>query len=259
MANHKQKNKIKKGIILADLQYPFHNIELLNNVEKYMASQKWDYLLYLGDILDMDALSHHAFEEGNMRALEGKRLIEDYNNVSQILERHRKIVGHKCEIIFFIGNHEEWAAKFLDKYPQLIGLLEPENNLPFKELNIKVIKPRHYHKINKIYFVHGDFQQGYISRHHAMKMVETFNRNVVYGHHHSLQAFTKISPAGIDETHTAYCIPCLGDTSPEWAKDRPNAWLNGFGIFYTTQDTFTIVPIVSAKGNFISPEGVLWK
>lgn len=253
------KDRVKRGLILADLQFPQHNPELLCVVEKYMASQHWDFLIYLGDFLDMDAISHHAFESGDSRYLEGKRLKKDYEEASKILQRHRKIVGKKCETIFFMGNHEEWAEKFLDKYPQLEGFLEVENNLPLKELNIKVVPPRHFHKIDKILFVHGDINKGFGSKHHAMKMVETFNRNVVYGHHHSLQTFTKISPAGLDETHTAHCIPCLANTAPEWAKDRPNSWLPGFGTFFTNSNAFTLIPIVAPHNKFISPEGKLWE
>ena len=224
-----------------------------------MIGERWDYLIYLGDFLDMDAISHHALEKGDARSLEGKRLKKDYEEAAEILERHRKIVGPKCEIVFFLGNHEEWAEKFLDKYPQLEGFLEVENNLPLRKLNIEVIKPRHYKKIGKIYFVHGDFQAGYyVSQHHAKRMVETFNRNVVYGHHHTYQGFTKISPAGIDETHSAHCIPCVADTAPSWAKDRPNSWLTGFGVFYVSEDAFTVIPIIAAKNRFICEQGKRW-
>ena len=250
---------IKKGIILADLQFPQHNPKLLSLIEKKLISERWDYLIYLGDFLDMDAISHHAFEAGDVRSLEGKRLKNDYEAASKILRRHRKAVGKKCEIVFFLGNHEEWAEKFLDKYPQLEGFLEVENNLPLAELNIEVVKPRHFKKIGKIYFVHGDFQQGYVSQHHAKRMVETFNRNVVYGHHHTYQGFTKISPAGIDETHSAHCIPCVADTAPSWAKDRPNSWLCGFGVFYVSIAEFTIIPIIAAKNSFVDEKGRLFK
>jgi hypothetical protein len=224
-----------------------------------MASKKWDYVVYLGDFLDMDAISHHAYEQGDMRSLEGKRLKDDYKAASLILRKHRKIVGKKCEIIFFLGNHEEWAEKFLDKFPQLEGYIEVRNNLPLDELNIKVIEPRHFHKIGKIVFVHGDISQGFGSKHHAMKMVDTYNRNVVYGHHHTLQTFTKISPVGIDETHTAHCLPCVANTAPDWSQDKPNSWLNGFGIFYTSEQSFSVFPIVSTTNGFISPEGEIWK
>ena len=123
-------------------------------------------------------------------------------------------------------------------------------------MDIKIIPYRQFVKLGKIYFIHGDIQQGYQSANHAKKVVETYNRNVVYGHHHTLQAHTKISPVGIEETHTAYCIPALADTNPDWAKDRPNSWLNGFGVFYITDGgNFSVFPIVAIKNSFISPDG----
>lgn len=247
---------IKKGLILADLQFPAHNRKLLENVEKYMASEKWDYLIYLGDFLDMDALSHHAIEKGNFRALEGKRLKKDYAEAEKILRRHRKIVGKNCKVIFFLGNHEEWGRKFVDKYPTLEGMIEPENILPLKELDIEVIEPRHLKKIGKMYFIHGDIHGGnFVSAAHAKKIVETYNRNVIYGHHHTQQSYTKISPAGIEDTHTAFCLPCMANTSPEWHGDRPSAWLNGFGQFYVSKNNFHLSTIVAVHNSFIAPNG----
>src|ERR1019366_6276824 len=107
----------KAGIILADLQFPNDNPILLNSVEKYMASRRWDFLVYLGDMLDMDAISHHAMEAGEFRNLEGKRLKKDYEAFEKILRRHRKIVGKDCQVYYFFGNHEEWAARLIDHMP----------------------------------------------------------------------------------------------------------------------------------------------
>jgi hypothetical protein len=190
----------------------------------------------LGDQLDMDAISHHAMESNDQRSLEGKRLKKDYEDFSKILRRHRKIVGRECEIYFFMGNHEEWASRLVDTMPTLEGFIEPENNLPFEELKIKVIPPRHSLKLGKIVFIHGDLDRGYGSIHHAKKAVELYNKNIVYGDKHTLQVFTKVSPIGIDETHTGFAIPCLADIRPKWARDKPNSWLNGFGVFYLTDE-----------------------
>jgi predicted phosphodiesterase len=246
---------MKKALILADIQFPQHNAELLKNVEKYMADEKWDDLIYLGDALDMDAISHHAFEEGNNRALEGKRLKKDYELFASILRRHKKLVGNKCNITFFKGNHEEWADQFVDKYPTLEGMIEMEDNLPFKELGIDIIRPRRWKKIGKVLFIHGDIGRGYVPTVHAKKVVELYNMNVVYGHHHSFQAYTRVSPMGIEETHTAYCLPAVADISPEWNKDQPNAWLNGFGVMFYNEDNFTLMPIVAVHNKFIAPNG----
>lgn len=245
---------IKRGIILADLQFPQHNQTLLFNVMRFMREHHWDYLILLGDFLDMDAISHHAFESQNHKALEGKRLKRDYEDASKIIKTLSAIVG-KAEKVFFMGNHEEWAAKFLETYPQLEGFLEPENNLPLSELGFEVIPPRHAKKIGKILFAHGDVsngQMGYTSMYHAKKMVDLYNKNVVYGDKHTLQVFTKVSPFGIQDTHTAYCIPALANIAPAWAKDRPNSWINGFAYFEMSETRFTIYPIVSVHNGFIA-------
>src|SRR5690348_10857373 len=116
----------RAGIILCDLQFPNDNPVLLNSVERYMASRRWNFLVYLGDMLDMDAISHHAMESGDQRSLEGKRLKKDYEAFEKILRRHRKIVGRECEIYYFMGNHEQWAEKLIDHMPTLEGFIEPE-------------------------------------------------------------------------------------------------------------------------------------
>lgn len=246
--------KPKAGLILADMQFPNNNPALLNSVEGYMSSRSWDYLVYLGDQLDMDAISHHAMQSHDGRSLEGKRLKKDYADFAKILRRHRQIVGKKCQIYFFMGNHEEWAKRLVDTIPTIEGFIEPEANLPFEELDIKIIPPRRAMKINRIVFIHGDIDRGYGSTHHAKKTVELYNRNVVYGHRHTLQVFTKVSPVGMDDTHSAYSIPCLADIHPKWNRDMPTSWLNGFGVFFFTDDNFSVFPIVAISNHFIAPD-----
>lgn len=249
-----------KGIALYDLQYPKHNPNLLKVVEKYLKSEKWDYLIYGGDNMDMDAISHWSIDGENNRALEGKRLKNDYKGFSEMLLRHKKLVGKKCKIYFFIGNHEENPDRFVDKHPTLEGMIEILSNLPLKEIDAQIIKPRDFLKLGKIYFIHGDINSGqYAPQNHAKKIVDIYNRNVVYGHHHSLMVHTKISPAGINETHTAFSIPCMADTNPDWAKNKPNAWINGFATFYITKNNFSVFPVVAINNSFISPEGKYYK
>lgn len=248
--------KVKKGILLYDLQYPNHNPRLLQLWEQYLKSETWDYLIYGGDIMDMDAISHHALSSGDLRSLEGKRLKDDYAYIAKMLTRHRSIVGDKTQMYYLNGNHEDWADKLVSKFPGLEGMIEPAENLPFKELGIKVVEPRGFLKIGKVHFIHGDINSGgYTPQNVAKKVVDVYNRNVVFGHHHTLQSFTKSSPIGIDETHTAHCIPCMADTKPGWARGMPTRWLNGFGVFYVTPTAFTILPIVAANNCFVTPEG----
>jgi len=225
-----------------------------------MASRDWDALLYVGDMMDMDAISHHALEHNDRRSLEGKRLKKDYENFAKILRRHRKIVGKKCKIYYMLGNHEEWADRMVDMFPGLEGMIEPRYCLPFDELNIEVIDYRKHLKLGKLYFIHGDLQSGsYTPVNVAKKIVEIYNRNVAFGHHHTLQAYTKISPQGIDETHTGYALPCLADTNPKWNRGMPTKWINGFAVYFFDEDTFSLFPVVAAKNSFYAPDGKLYQ
>jgi hypothetical protein len=256
-----QKSKIlsgvHRGIAIYDLQYPQHNQKLLANIERYMKDHPIDYLVYGGDTLDMTSLNHH--EPKNYRDLEGRRAKKDYDEVSTILRRHRSLVGKDTKIYYLMGNHEEWSERFIDKYPMLEGLLEVDKNLPFKELNIEVIAPRKYAKIGKLHFIHGDVFGKYCPVFHAKKMVELYNRNVVYGDRHQYQSYIKASPVDINDKHGAWCIPASCDINPEWNRDKPNNWVNGFGVFYISGDMFEIYTVVAMSGNFISPEGKLYK
>jgi len=248
------------GIILADQQFPNDNPVLLNSVERYMASRRWDFAIYLGDGLDMDAISHHARMSGNRRSQENKRLKKDYAAYEKILRRHRNILGPKCKMIYFLGNHEEWADRFIDEFPELEGMIEPRYCIPFAELGIELIEYRHFKKIGKIHFLHGDLDKGqYGSIHHAKKYVDLYNRNIVYGDKHTLQVFTKVSPAGMDDTHTGFAIPALCDIRPRWNREKPTSWLNGFGVFFIDDDGFTILPIVAIHNSFIAPDGTRYK
>jgi hypothetical protein len=191
------------------------------------------------------------------RSLEGKRLKKDYEDFSKILRRHRKIAGKECAAYYFMGNHEEWAEKLVDHLPTLEGFIEPENNLPFEKLNIKVIPPRRAMKIGHLHFIHGDIDRGgYGSLHHAKKVVDLYGRSVVYGDKHTQQSFTRISPIDINEAHTAYAIPCLADIKPKWNRDKPNAWLNGFAVFYIRENgDFNLYTVAAIDNSFTAPNG----
>lgn len=218
---------------------------------KFIPKYKWDYLILLGDFLDMTPLNHHAMESGNLRELEGKRMKKDYAEMADILIRLRKAVGKKCQIVYFLGNHEEWAEKFVDRHPTLEGMMEAVYNLPFKELGIEVIAPRKTKQIGKIVFVHGDLNGKYTPANHAAKMVSLFGKNVVYGHHHTLQISARMSPADQNDKHAGFSIPALADVNPTWAGNKPNQWVNGFAVIDISPKRFTVYPIVSSRDGFI--------
>lgn len=249
---------VEHGISIYDLHFPYHHEKLLNNTYKYIKSHKktWDYLVLGGDTLDLACISHYSINGGNYRELEGKRLISDFRGITE----HLRVLRQYFNKIYWLnGNHEDWVSKFIDRYPMLEGLMEIDKNIPFKELGVEVISPRHFAKIGKMYFIHGDVFKAYAPTFHSKRVVELYNRNIFYGHGHNYQSYIKCSPVDINDKHMAISMPCMADlTKFKYAKDKPSNWVNGFGVFHVERNKFSMIPIISVDGSFISPEGKMY-
>jgi hypothetical protein len=88
-----KKTKIERWIILPDIHASVsgeHDANALACVEEFMASQKWDGYLNLGDLLVFGIISSHNI--GNLREVEGGRILEEYRVADAILTKHEKII-----------------------------------------------------------------------------------------------------------------------------------------------------------------------
>lgn len=237
---------IKTGICVFDCHFPNHNKKLWENIVQVIKDIKPDYFVFGGDNLDMDAVNHWEIEKGNKRGMEGKRLrkaYDDYN--SEILDQINQSLPDYCRKIWMKGNHCNFLERYIDKIPELEGFAEIERNLHLKDWEI--YEYRQTVKIGKIYFHHGE----YTSKYHASKMVDVFEKNIIFGHCHTFQSHTKVTPVD-GEAHTAISMPCACDMNPMYMKNKPSAWVNGFGVFYIMPNgNFNIYPVISSKDHFI--------
>ena len=228
---------VKKALVLPDMHVPFHDRKTLKAIEKYMATEKWDYLIYLGDFLDYFCIS--KYNEGKPGIIEGKTIIGELEEGIEVLERHLSIVRKKnpnVKVYYLEGNHEARAYDFTKRFPHLRGIIEPETVLKFKKKGIKYIRSWSHGdvlSIGKANFVHGN----YINLHHAKKMVEAYEDNIFYGHTHDCNSFNKTSK-GNGKTKVGQSLGCLClypkevDYTHGWASN----WQQAFGVFYFLPD-----------------------
>ena len=121
---------------------------------------------------------------------------------------------------FIQGNHEVWLDNFVVRYPYLTQYLT-EKALRLKERGYK------YHpynrkknlKIGKLNFTHGK----YTTKYHAYKHLDYYGENIMYGHTHDLQRFTKTSNGG---TISSWSLGCLKDieADEDWLGGRLTNW-----------------------------------
>jgi predicted phosphodiesterase len=254
------KLKIKKAIVIPDCQVPYHDKDTMKVVEQYMADNKWDYYINLGDFLDYFTISRFNVDSPGL--LEGKTILEECKQGKEILERHIDLVrknNKDARIIYLEGNHERRAYDFANKFPHMKGIIEPENILEFKKNDVEYYKSwseNENFKIGDATFTHGR----YTNQHHAKKMVDNFETNVFYGHLHDTNSYNKVS-LGSKNSKVGQCLGCLCDYPKEvdYTKGSPKNWQQAVTTFYFFPDgTFTYYVSRIFNNQFVSPEGKVY-
>ena len=245
-------------LVIPDVQVPYHDTVALDVVEKYMADHSWDLVIYIGDFIDCEGISH--YNKGKPRALVGVELEKEFKIANEILDRHQKIVRKRnkdAHFHFIYGNHEERVEKWLDEYPQLSGLIDVDKNLRFTERGFTWTRHGDMgngYTVGKAMFTHGES----LATMHTQKMAQTWGENIFYGHIHDVQSYT-MTTRKKDSTRIAQSLGCLCIYDLPYVDKKPTRWQKAFGVFYFQPDgTFNhYVPFI-INDQFISPQGKLY-
>jgi len=240
--------KIQKTILLPDIHYPHYDLKVMNAVGEFMVDYDPDEIVYMGDQLSLDCIS--GWNRNKPLLKEGQRLIRDYNNFDKdVLQLHERYTRPDTKRTFMIGNHEQRVQWYIEKNPELEEMIEIDRNLKLQERGYTIIPSNAIYKIGKLSVIHGY----YWNKYHASKTLEAFEGNVVYSHVHNPQMYAKVSPVDRKGYHTATSLPCLCNIKPDYKKNAPNFWINGFGVVEHLPATgyFNIYMMIIIDGSFM--------
>lgn len=246
-----------KVIVLGDLQVPFVDRRSMAAVEEYMADEKWDEWVQIGDFMDLPQLS--KFTQENPEALT-QSLSDDYKAGNELLDRHQRIVrkrNPRAKFTILCGNHDLRAEKFAEKHPQLKGLIEVDKGLRLKERGIGYI--RSYpdgtlYKIGKAYFHHGKF----VVQNHSRKMVDSYGVNIFYGHTHDVQSSSKVQ-WGKNKTLVGQSLGCLCRYDLDYVGTDPTNWQQAVTTFFFMPDGhFSYFISRIFNGRMVAPNGKIY-
>ncbi len=214
-------------------------------------------IVHGGDMLDLDCISH--WNRGKPKLIEGKRLSHDYAGFNGVLDRFEKTSKSLNKFVMLEGNHDVWVEMLVEENPQAYeGIIEVARNLNLKTRGIQYIPHGKTWNIGKLFFHHGDYRMGYMPEYHARAIGQTFGRNMLYGHFHSSQSWTKVSPIDNHPIMTQ-CVAALCNLNPVWMKNRPSAWTNGFWVGYILPNgNFHGSPVSILNDQFVF-DGTLYK
>src|SRR3990172_295668 len=235
---------IERVLALPDIHYPLHDERALSAVEAFIPDFNPTIVVYPGDQLQMDCVSHWL--EDKRRRLEGQRLLKDYEGFNRVLDRHMALAPN-AKYVFIFGNHEDWCEQYIDLHPEMEGMLEVEHALRLRERGIAVVPFGQAYQVGHLWYIHGV----YTNEHHAKATALAYRRNVRYGHTHDVQHFTITSPVDVEDRISAASIGCLCNVNPHYLRMRPNRWQLGFNVAYVRPEgTFNDYTVAIIQGKF---------
>ncbi len=240
--------EIQKTVLLPDIHYPHYDERVMDSVGQFIMEYNPDELVYMGDQMSLDCIS--GWNRNKPLLKEGQRLIKDYNNFNEdVLLVHENLTNKNTRRIYMTGNHEQRIDWYIERNPELEGLIGIDRNLKLTERGYKVLPYNGIYKIGKLSITHGF----YYNKYHANRHLEAFEGNVVYAHVHNPQMMAKVSPVDRKGYHTATSLPCLCNIKPDYKKNAPNFWINGFGIVEHLPATgyFNVYTIIIIDGSFM--------
>lgn len=232
------------GIGVWDLHHPYHDDRAFNCLIKVIKDLKPSIFILGGDNMDFNTIS--AYNKHKPKLIEGSRLSRDYKRFNgDILYPLEQLLGDDCKKYFMKGNHEERVNRLIESEPKLEGLIEVENNLDLSKW--KTYEYKEVLTIGHMNFIHGI----YWNKYHSNKTVSVYEKNIFYGHVHTPQIFTTISP--IDSLpKQGVSVGCMCQKNPHYKENQPNHWVNQFLVFYILSDgTFRYVTPTIIHGRMI--------
>jgi len=230
-------------VFISDVHLPYQDKASWHLTLKVIKELKPDLVFLGGDIIDCYAVSQYDKDPSRRLTLQ-----QDLNYAYEELSRLRDILPEKSEVIFLEGNHETRLTRYLSsKAPELSSLesLQLPNLLRLESLRIKWIPNGTRMLIGKLWHLHGnEIAGGGVNI--AKSKFDKLGNNIIFGHHHKIQSYTKRNYEGV--VYGAWANGCLSDLQPDYAHFTD--WILGFSIIeYGRTGNFHVeqVPIIKPK------------
>lgn len=247
--------KIKIGCAVYDLHYPEIHKPTVKAIFDYLEDNRPDVFIFGGDQLDLRCISHHTKQQPIFRTR--RSYMNDINGFDRdILTPLEALLGPKCEKVWIIGNHEDWEQDLINEHPELEDAIGHVRLLRLVERGWTIVPLGHAYKLGKLHLIHGEILTGIGNQagmYPSRKAVELYAGNVLAGHTHAPQTFTKVSPVDAKNKWQGHISPIAGGVNPEYLRNRPTAWVNGFNRIEVIEGTgqFNYYPILVINGTFM--------
>tara|TARA_Y100000004_G_scaffold193297_1_gene255536 strand:- start:700 stop:1464 length:765 start_codon:yes stop_codon:yes gene_type:complete len=234
---------IKTALVTPDKHFPIHCQKAINVVCKCIEIAKPDIYIDLGDTGEWDLFGTHKWKEiekpppqilNPMRQKQVKQVNKCMDQIDESLD----IAGCK-ERYFMQGNHELWLDKVAKRNDRPEYYTQNALKLEERGYEYYPYKQKKVLQIGKMLFTHGK----YTSKYHTFSHIDKYGKNIMYGHTHDLQRFTK---SEYEKTISSWSMGCLKDITKDedWLLGKPVNWNHGFALVHFFKNGNFIVEVI---------------
>jgi len=251
------KQKQETYVLCYDMHFPHTDWSTYKALLSFIEQNDVDGFIFGGDQFSNDCISHHTRGKPMLRD-KGAYKKEEEQFVKKVLDPLDGLLGDITKV-WIEGNHDNWEQQLVEEQPELDGIQrgpslysDSPGSLELSERGWQFVPCGKSFKKGFLTFIHGETLTGIGNQAgvmHSKKAVESYCANVVYGHVHSPQSFTKVLPHDETQKWQSWCMPILGNVNPGYLRNKPTAWLNGFGVVEFRGDgTFNVYPVICIGG-----------
>jgi hypothetical protein len=238
-----------KVIVFApDLHYPKHDVATWKALLDFIGRNKVDGFIFGGDQMDNEEISRFTIGKGLYKPTGSFKRNEEQFDVHILTPLEKLLKGAKK--YWIVGNHDLREASLNESQPELKGCFDRTVNLRLKQRGWKIIENGKCLRVGKLAVIHGD-QLTSAGGFPARRALDTYMRSVLCGHFHYAQSFSKVCPVEQSQKYMGWASPCLCRTNPEYMKNRPSNWVNGFTVIEVQPGgNFNLYPVIVSNGKF---------
>ncbi len=218
---------------------------------KLLGIGKGDTVIQIGDLIDCGGFLTEKFTLGYVSEIGDTSFAQDIAAGRRFIDRMVEVTPG-AEYHFLEGNHEArveaWCVTKSLRHQEdaqlLLDMFGVDNQLNLHDRGIKYYKRGEFHnvpeyrglvKFGKCYYTHGSKYPTNAAKAYA----DTYNVNIVYGHTHRADTWTKRS---IDYGSIISSNPgTMSEKQPAWKHDDPTNWTHGYNL-----------QIVAESGDFLN-------
>lgn len=244
-------SKVRRYIVAHDLHFPLVSWPTWNAMLALIKDIKPDGFIFGGDQFDNAEISHH---NSNKPLYKERRSYlknqEDFDE--KILNPLEKALG-SCDKRWIVGNHDRFEWDFVESHPELEGVVDRVSALAIERRGWEVIPLGHATKLGPLDVIHGEVLTGIGNQAGAFpskKAVELYGGNVLAGHTHAPQSYSKVSPVNQKKKSMGWIAPILGQTNAAYLRNRPTAWTNGLTVveLFDNNKKFNLYTLIATDG-----------